>query len=508
MTRPLHVLFVDDDPGDVELECIILRRDFAVDRTIVDTGGEFVAALGDTRFEIILCDYSMPRFSGMEALELWQNAGARIPFIFVTGRLSEEVAVECIKAGATDYVLKGNLTRLPMAVDRALREFEAARALYQAEAERGRVAAAVDQSEEAVVITDPDGAIVYVNPAFTRVTGYTADDSIGQTPRFLRSGRQDREFYAEMWRRIKAGEVWRGALINRRRDESLYDAEMTIAPIFDESGRIVNFCAIHRDVSPRVAAELHLRNLYAQLAETDRLKDEFLAAFSHELRTPLNVIIGYADVLAETLASNLDGESARFLEGIARSTLRLTKLINETLDLARLRIDAIQPLFVATDLCSLVREAAEDFVNLAADKGLSLECAVPGAPIKVTTDPLRFRQILGYLIDNAVKFTERGEVSVGLRDEGETVAVEVRDTGIGLAPSDVSLIFDDFRQLDGSTTRLYGGCGLGLALARRLANLVDGAIEVESELGQGSCFRVRIPRDRSAASVQSTAGPA
>jgi PAS domain S-box-containing protein len=493
MARALRVLFVDDDPVDVELERQALRRDFEVDGSRIDTAREFMTALTAGGFDIILCDYSMPQFSGMQALGLWQAGGARVPFIFVTGRLSEEVAVECIKAGATDYVLKGNLARLPTAVDRALREFAAANALRRAESERARVMAAVEQAAEVVVITDPNRAIVYVNPAFTRVTGYGPEEVVGRDVGLLRSEAQDPRVNEEMWRMISTGQVWRGQLVNRRRDGSLYDAEMTMAPVLDADGTIVNVCSIHRDVSERVAAERRLRELYARLAETDRLKDEFLAAFSHELRTPLNIVMGYADVLTETAGARLDAESRGFLAGIPRSASQLTVQLPETLDLARLRIDALQPRLASTDVGALVREAAEAFKHLAAGKGLALRCVTESQPLQVTTDRTRLRQVLDNLIDNAIKFTESGEVGVRAAGDGHMVTVEVRDTGIGVAAADIPRMFEDFRQLDGSATRRYGGCGLGLALTKRLLDLLGGSIEVESEPGCGSCFRVCLP---------------
>ncbi|MCK6555372.1 PAS domain S-box protein, partial [Candidatus Binatia bacterium] len=257
--RELLVLFVDDDPDDVELERASLRHDFEISETVVDSPETFRAALSGNAWDVILCDYSMPRMDGMEALRSWQASGIDVPFIFVTGRLSEDVAVECMKSGATDYVLKGNLARLPAAVDRALREYAAARELRRIEAERARVIAAVEQSYDAVVITDPAGSIVYVNPAFARINGYTLDECRGQTPRILKSDVRGPEFYAGMWRRILAGKPWSGLTVNRRRDGSLYDCELTIAPIFDGNGRIANFCGLQRDVSERVAAERELR---------------------------------------------------------------------------------------------------------------------------------------------------------------------------------------------------------------------------------------------------------
>ena len=268
---------------------------------------------------------------------------------------------------------------------------------------------------------------------------------------------------------------------------------MTLAPVFDAGGRIVNHCAIHRDVTERVAAERRLRELYARLAETDRLKDEFLAAFSHELRTPLNIITGYADLLDEELGARGDTALREYTRAIARGAEHLTRLLTDTLDLARLRIAAAQPHFVGTDVTRLVLDVVDEFKALAAEKRLALECTVPTTALQVTTDATRLRQILYNLMDNAIKFTNTGTVSARARGDAQHLVIEVQDTGIGIAPANVALIFEDFRQLDGTSTRHFGGCGLGLALTKRRLDLLGGTIEVDSQPGCGSCFRIFLP---------------
>ena len=215
--RPLRVLFVDDDPVDVDLERAALRHDFRVEGRRIDTAKDFTDALDDGAFDVILCDYSMPMFSGMEALSLWQADGAQVPFIFVTGRLSEEVAVGCIKAGATDYVLKVNLTRLAAAVQRALREFAAGRALRQVEAERARVMAAVEQTAEAVLIVDAARRVQYVNPAFSNITGYSAEEVLGRDAFNLAPTDTDpgTDYLSDL---VQRGESWHGQLQAMRKE--------------------------------------------------------------------------------------------------------------------------------------------------------------------------------------------------------------------------------------------------------------------------------------------------
>lgn len=492
--RALSVLFVDDDAADVELQILALRHDFDVHSTRVASAAAYSQALESSEVDIVLCDYEMPGFSGMAALQEWRSRGRRVPFIVVTGRLSEELAVECLKAGATDYVLKGNLVRLPMAIDRALREYEGLRAMRRLAAERARVATAVGQVDEAVVITERDGRIVYVNPSFCRVSGWQADEVLGQTPAILRSGLQGDAFYGDLWRTISSGEVWRGQLVNRRRDGTLYDAELTIAPVFDDAGAITNYCAIQRDVTARVAAERHLRDLNVKLAETDRLKDEFLAAFSHELRTPLNIIIGYSGLMLETVGDQLDAESHHFVERIQDSAVHLTELINATLDLARLRIGAMQVVDSRVDVTALARDVVDELVPMAQRQSLQLTVDSGPVPVEIDTDPVRLRQIVTNLIHNALKFTDEGSVKVSVSGNERQIEVEVRDTGIGIDPALIPYIFEDFRQIDGSPSRQHGGCGLGLALVRRLLDLLGGDITVDSVPGRGSSFAITLPR--------------
>jgi signal transduction histidine kinase len=229
--------------------------------------------------------------------------------------------------------------------------------------------------------------------------------------------------------------------------------------------------------------------------DTNGLTDQFLSAFSHELRTPLNAIVGHADLLSDAFGPHLDDEARRSLEVIIRSALRLTSVINDTLDLARLQIGALQPEARRFDAARLFVEVVESFMPLTGAKGLAMTCSVPSAALLVHTDAHRLRQALRYVIDNAVKFTSRGEVCVRGQGTDDSLVVEVEDTGIGISAADLPYVFDDFRQIDGRSTRSYDGCGLGLAISRRLVALLGGTIAVQSEPGRGSCFRITVPRD-------------
>jgi two-component system sensor histidine kinase BarA len=270
--------------------------------------------------------------------------------------------------------------------------------------------------------------------------------------------------------------------------------------------------ASNRSLDTRVG-ELAQSNV--DLYEANRLKSEFLTNVTHELRTPLNAIIGFADLLAETAGKSGDPKQQRYSENIRVSAKQLLDLINDLLDLAKIEAGKLilrEEKVNVADLC----EAMANFMRpLAQKKDIAVELALdPDMPL-VTTDPGRFQQILYNFLSNAIKFTpNEGRVTIAARNEREAVAagnvpaveggaveagkpvavrVSVSDTGPGISAEDQKLIFDKFRQLDGSVTRHHAGSGLGLAISRELASMLGGRVELNSAPGKGSTFAVIIP---------------
>lgn len=259
---PLRVLVLEDVPSDAELELRELRRAGLLGEwERVETEADFREALERFAPDVVLADFSLPSWNGLEALKVVRERKPELPFVIVTGSIDEETAADCIKSGADDYVLKERLGRLPHAVT-AAREVWAARvARRTAEAELRLRDSALVAAADAVVITDVDGAIVWANPAFTRMTGWPLEEARGQNPRFLKSGVQREAFYRQMWETITAGNVWRGELYNRRRDGSLYVEEMTVTPFRGDGEAITHFVAVKQDVTPRKRQEEVIQNL-------------------------------------------------------------------------------------------------------------------------------------------------------------------------------------------------------------------------------------------------------
>jgi len=375
--------------------------------------------------------------------------------------------------------------------------------------------AALEAAANAIVITDKNGRIEWTNPAFGQLTGYTIEEANGKNPRELVfSGQQSGAYYKKLWQTITDGQVWHNWLVNRRKDGSLYDEEMTITPLRNEAGEITHFIAIKQDVTERrrneravqqYAVELERRveartaaltHANLELERANRAKDEFLANMSHELRTPLNGILGLSESLLLGVHEALTNRQKKSVEAIESSGRHLLGLINDILDLSKIeagKLDVYREAVYVRDVC----QSSLAFIRQAAlKKSIQVEYASEPVEVVVEADPRRLKQILVNLLSNAVKFTPaNGQVKLEVRVEPEAgrLDISVTDTGIGIAPEDLKRLFNPFTQIDSSLTRRFEGTGLGLALVKRLTEMQGGTVQVESQEGQGSKFTVSLP---------------
>ena len=246
-----------------------------------------------------------------------------------------------------------------------------------------------------------------------------------------------------------------------------------------------------------------------ELERSNRYKSEFLANMSHELRTPLNSSLILAKLLADNKEGNLTPEQVKYAQMISAAGNDLLELINDILDLARIEAGRVEIRPEPVPIARVVDGLVAALQPLAQQKGLAFGAAMdPSAPEQIETDPQRLGQILRNLLSNAIKFTEEGEVSLRVSAApGGQVAFAVRDTGIGIPPEHQEVIFEAFRQADGSTQRRFGGTGLGLSISRDLARLLGGAIAVESDPGKGSAFTLQLPLSRAQAAVPQARAP-
>lgn len=272
MNQTLHLLQVEDSERDAALIQRHLRKaGYKLIHDRVDTPEAMRAALKSNTWDLVLCDYSMPRFNALSAVALMKELQLDIPFIIISGTIGEAAAVEGMRAGADDYLMKDKLARLVPAVDRELKEAENRRARRVAEAQLFLNGIALDAAANAIIITDRAGSIQWVNRAFTEASGYSLAEALGQTPRILNSGKQPSAFYDEMWSTILSGRVWRNSLVNRRKDGELTEEDLTITPIKDAAGNITHFIGIKQDITELKRAEEALRRSEARLTEAQRI---------------------------------------------------------------------------------------------------------------------------------------------------------------------------------------------------------------------------------------------
>ncbi len=355
---------------------------------------------------------------------------------------------------------------------------------------------ALDQ-HSIVAITDCAGRITYANDKFCEISQYPRDELLGRDHRILNSGHHPKDFFKTMWATIGRGRVWRGEIRNRRKDGGLYWVDTTIVPFLDERGRPYEYVAIRTDISERKAAEEELRRARDAALEAARIKSEFLATMSHEIRTPLNGVIGVLDLTDDWA---LPAERRELLQAASHSANLLHELLDNVLDFSRLEAGKLRIEHVDFDLHDLLDDVVALLGVQADGKGLHLEAEIGASvPAAVRGDPLRLRQVLTNLVGNSVKFTERGGVTVkvslgsGVESRESRLRFEVIDTGIGVAFEARARIFEAFTQADGSTTRRFGGSGLGLTIARQLVERMGGEIGVDSAPGQGSVFWFTLP---------------
>ncbi len=402
-------------------------------------------------------------------------------------------------AAAIASVLVWMLLGLPLAWLITLR-----RLLEQREAIRN-LSEAMEQSHSAVMITDLHSCIEYANAGLCRQTGYARRELLGHGWREFLAPETPPELIASLVTTVRAGRPWHGEWMNRRKDGTMYPVRGAVSPVTGRAGELTCFVAVFEDMTEIKHTEAMLREAKERAEAGDRAKGHFLATMSHEVRTPLNGIVGFTSLLLET---TLTPDQLEYVETIRTSSETLIQLTGDILDYARIESGKLK---LEPQSCH-VRECIEDALDLIAGKAAArnlelLHWVDDSVPPVVLVDAARLRQVLVNLINNAVKFTNGGEIEVHARaekvpamaeaPEGWLLTFTVRDTGIGIAPEDHTRLFKPFSQLDGTSTRRYGGTGLGLAISKNIVELMGGSITFASEPGRGTTFTFTIRTEAS-----------
>jgi signal transduction histidine kinase len=398
MIETLRILIVDDD----EVDRLAIRRHFTkagINAEVTEATDAKAARdyLNQQLFNCVFLDYRLPDRDGVSLIRQLRKDGFSIPIIALTGQGNEQIAVELMKAGASDYLSKSRLS--PDSLSRLIRN---AMKVYKAE-----------QKIQA------------------------AQQQLQQTSLILRQQNQELE-------------------------EQRHQIEQ--------------------------------QNL--RLLESNRLKSEFLATVTHELRTPLNAIMGFSQVLKSETKGSLNHYQKTMVERIFSGGKNLLALVDDILDMSIIEADRLDLKANPFDINELIQATVAELRSLADKKDLEIQVSVNLKDVEVYNDEKRLKQVLINLISNAIKFTDAGHVSVQVNAIAlNGIEIVVEDTGIGIASDQLNLIFQPFRQGDQTTQRKYAGTGLGLAIVHSLVSMMEGIITVESQVGEGTTFKIHIPRD-------------
>lgn len=620
VNQPLRILLIEDNDTDAELVMSQLESENIGILRRVETANQFTVALKNHEWDLVLADYSVTDFPTLEALKIVRNLATDIPFIIVARTVGETKAIEMMKAGANDFVLKTDLSRLVPCLHRELAEAQNRAARRMAEgrlkSRELELSALLENAYNGIITTDVQGRIIEFNRAAEEIFGVSRDEVLGTGLWHLldpnkKLNAQDKSVSKSMMeislRSANGSEIHleisvlqmavaeqtllsyfiRDVTETKNQRLALLESEANFRKLADSMPQIVWTSDEHnrityanqrwyeyagltaeaslksnieklvfeedlqstvdaykaatagsgamtvearlrqsdgsyrwflirstavRDRNDRItrwygtATDIHEQKLAAEelqhaknVAENaNRAKSNFLANMSHEIRTPLGAILGFAELMADPQQPMQ--ERLEYIEIIKRNGDQLSRVISEILDLSKVESDRLQIERIPISLPELLKDVTTLLSLQAQEKNLTLNLKFDrNLPAEIVSDPTRLRQILINIVGNAIKFTEKGDITLSatpLKPDGdvpECIRFTVTDTGLGISSEQAKNLFEAFMQADSSMTRKYGGTGLGLALSRKLAKALGGDLKLEqSVLGKGSTFTFTI----------------
>ncbi len=485
----LHILVVEDD----EVDRMIMKRALHASgiqhqlQIAIDHESGLTAAVKQ-EYDCIFLDYNLPGGTGLELLKAIRAAENTSPIIIVTSQGDEKLAVQAMRNGANDYIPKVLLSPEGIAQSVrymiSLKKTEKERKLLQSQLldTQRRLQTVVANSPIILFALDENAVFTLFEGKGLSDIGINKNEFIGialESAPVLPLSKEDFN------RAMKGEEVTIVAELAGKFFEIFYTATL------DENKKAIGVIGVASDITDHKKAEEALVRAKQVAEETAKIKEQFLANMSHEIRTPMNGIIGLTRILLE---SKLDDEQHRFLRSIKTCSDNLLVIINDILDFSKIEAGKMSFENVAFNIPEIAKDAIELFQTKADERSIKLITSIdPSIPLHICGDPTRLSQILNNLISNAIKFTEKGEVSLSIklrsrREDYLTLDFEIKDSGIGIPESSIGNIFESFTQASSDTTRKFGGTGLGLTIVKNMIELQGGAIGVRSQIGAGTTF--------------------
>lgn len=507
MKEPTKILILEDTPTDIELAEREIKK--AVKSYLlkhVETREQYIDAIDEFKPDIVVSDFRLPNFDGLSALRLLTERSPSTPLIIYTGSINEDTAVECMKAGASDYVLKDRMKRLGPSINNTLEQkqlrIEKERAQKEAKEKQHFIERVTETVPMAIYIYDIETQRnIYTNKYFSELFGYTPEEL----------WEMDTDLFAVIMHPDDMDKLPGNIKhYDNFTDGNVFDFECRMKDkknnchwlhsrqvIFerDTNGRPKQLLGVFEDITERKHIEEELIKAKEKAEESDRLKSAFLANMSHEIRTPMNAIMGFTDLMANERPD--EDTQIKFLEIISQKSKDLLRVINDIMDISKIEVGQMTLIESEGNIAKLLHEIyLSNNLMLNKSTKLIINNELHKDECDIIIDSSRLQQVINNLINNAIKFTDSGKIELGCKLLNKNnLLFYVKDTGIGIPKDKQKIIFERFRQIDDVyLSRAKEGLGLGLSISKSIVEMMDGTIWVESEgQNKGSAFYFTAP---------------
>lgn len=480
MNLTIKVLHLEDDPSDAELIDYELRKgDIQFEKRLVDNREEYEEMLNKFNPDIILSDHSLPSFNSFKALEILRDKKLNIPFILVTATVSEEFAVDIMKRGADDYILKDRLQRLPSAVMNSL---EKRRLQKEKQAANERLAFHIENAPLGFIELDNLGLVKSWSKRAEEILGLNEKAFMGsQENNFSQVYEEDRPLATKVLEQLISGEVERNKVQYRHitKDGRVIWCEWFNSVLKDENGKVKTIMSLVQDITEQ--------------KELEKQKDNLLSMTSHELKTPVTTIKAYGQLAESMLEENGDVNTLIIVKRMGTQVNRLTVLIRNLLDFAKIQNGKLMYEEDFFDFNELVKEVIDDMQKTSPTHKIKNNV---GPSVNIFGDKDKLSQVLNNLISNAIKYSPKaGSIVVSTKLPQDGIKLSVQDFGIGISAENQQNVFQQFYRVTRENQSTFPGMGIGLYICSEIITRQGGKIWVESIPGKGSTFYTWLPFD-------------